>query len=558
MKRLFDEHSLRKTRCLNGEWSFITDLNGKGESEGWALGLPKEAIKVIVPYIWNMESGLFHYVGKAWYQRTFTCTSNRIMIECLAVSGFAQVYVDGRLIVDHYGDFTAFTATAVVERGTHILTITADNTIDANSVPKKVTDWFRYGGIFRDVNLYELPSVALMDIWIEYQLSEDLKTAVVSPKLEISTDGAFTERISVEVDGVLRSELTVSEVKAGEYSYMLPDFRIDCIRLWEPESPALYTIRAFTSDDDLIDKIGFRIIEVDGCNIFLNHKKLFLKGINRHEEHPDWGFAMPPQLSKRDLEILKNAGVNCIRGSHYPNTKLFLDMADETGMLFWSEIPMWGFPDELLKEPVIRERGLRMHEEMTRQYFNHPSIIIWGIFNECDTAAVNGRSLCEQYNDLLKKNGGNRLTTFATNRFETDISLDVSDIISINKYVGWYGDDERWDQFLELVKRRLDALGLGNKPCVFSEFGAAGIYGYTSFDANKGTEEYQASIIEEVVRMCLEDPRICGTFVWQACDIRSEMELNRARSYNNKGIMNEYRRPKLSYYMLKKLYTQCR
>lgn len=122
--------------------------------------------------------------------------------------------------------------------------------------------------------------------------------------------------------------------------------KIENIKLWDIHKGELYTLTAQTEDDDLIDKIGFRKIEVSGCDILLNNKKVKFMGVNRHEEHPDWGFAMPPALNAKDMDILKNLNVNTVRGSHYPNTQLFVDMCDEEGIMFWSEIPMWGYEEE--------------------------------------------------------------------------------------------------------------------------------------------------------------------------------------------------------------------
>ena len=92
---------------------------------------------------------------------------------------------------------------------------------------------------------------------------------------------------------------------------------------------------------------------------------------------------------QRDIDIIKKMNCNSIRGSHYPQNKIFIDMLDEQGITFWSEIPIWGsgFSAQALSNEVVISRGLKMHEEMLKQYYNHPSIIIWGLHNEILSSA---------------------------------------------------------------------------------------------------------------------------------------------------------------------------
>jgi len=192
---------------------------------------------------------------------------------------------------------------------------------------------------------------------------------------------------------------------------------------------------------------------------------------------------------------------------------------------------------------------------MIDQYFNHPSIVIWGAHNECATDTEEGYALTKQFTDLLREKGGNRLITYATMFFEKDICFDLADFVSINKYHGWYGESTKeWQNYIPFLRKRMIETGNPDKPVVMSEFGAAAMYGYKSFDANKWTEEYQADVLTEVIRLCAKEPGCAGTYVWQFADIRSDIDINRARSFNNKGIVNEHRRPKMAFYAVKSLY----
>lgn len=208
---------------------------------------------------------------------------------------------------------------------------------------------------------------------------------------------------------------------------------------------------------------------------------------------------------------------------------------------------------------MVIERGFEMHREMVRYYYNHPSVIIWGTHNEIHSDLPESVEMFEKYYEYLKANGGNRLVTFACNLPMKSICYAYCDIICLNVYIGWYGKDtEEWPSFLEEFREKRAALGMEDKPVIMSEFGGAAIYGHHTFDNLKGTEEYQSELLRRCLTLFHDDPMIAGTYIWQFCDIRTapQMGLDRARGYNNKGVVNEYRRPKASYHVVKELYRR--
>ena len=323
---------------------------------------------------------------------------------------------------------------------------------------------------------------------------------------------------------------------------------------------------AKTDSDDLMDRIGFRKIEVKDQKILLNGKTMELRGVNRHEEHPEFGFAFPRNLMKRDIDILFDLGCNTVRGSHYPNSKYFVDLLDERGLLFWSEIPIWGvgFSEEALGDPVVVARGLAMHREMVRDYYNHPSIIIWGMHNEIKSETQNAYEMTKCFAEFLRAEGGNRLLTHASNHPMNDICFEFSDIISLNMYYGWYdqlavGGAPDWEGFLKNFRARREALGMRNKPVIMSEFGAGALYNFhNAFDHIRWSEEYQTDVLAHCLKLFHNDPMIAGFYIWQFCNVRTSLEAgrDRARTFNNKGILDEYRNPKHSYFEVKKLYER--
>ena len=565
MRRLFDEHKIRKTVDLNGIWKFKLDPNDIGRSEGWWERW-NDGENVTVPSCWNNELRLLNYEGAAWYQREFEVTeadgSPDLLFNFDSVMTRAEVWVDDTLMCEHYGAFTAFSFITSVEPGVHTLTVRADNIFEKYSFPQRYTDWFNYGGIARDVFVSKLYGISILNNHIVYTLSEDLKSVTVHAELELYNkhDSASSSPLSVTVgDYEIYSGQVSLDAKETKI-FSTPEVTIDSIELWDMSSPKLYTVVAKTDSDDLIDRVGFRKIEVKDNNILLNGKSIELLGVNRHEEHPEWGFAFPKKLMKKDLDLILEMNCNTIRGSHYPNSKIFVDMLDEKGILFWSEIPMWGvgFSWESLADPVIVNRGLEMHKEMVRDYYNHPCIIIWGMHNEIDTTKETALVITKAFHEYLKENGGNRLITHASNHQLNDLCMDYDDIICLNVYYGWYkGTLDVWDKLVVDLKNRLIEKNWFGKPVIMSEFGAAALAGFHShFDTVRWSEEDQRDLLEYTIELFHRTEYMRGTYVWQFCNIRTspEMDINRVRYFNNKGIIDEYRNPKAAYFKVKELY----
>lgn len=562
MRRLFDEHILRKTVSLDGFWNFKTDEKDIGKEEKWFKGLENSVI-ASVPSVWNIESGLLSYEGVAWYEKKVHLEKGTAKLCFDAVLTEADVWFDNDYLGYHYGGFSEFGFIINnIEEGYHTVTVRVRNIFDKQSIPQEKVDWYHYGGITRSVRIEYLKGISILSNRFKYTLNDDLTKANCYFEAEIYN--AEDKEISDKIEFYLGNKKVYSEnitLKSFETKTILSkEFFEENIRLWDEGKPELYDIKVLSSCDDLLDRTGFRKIEVKNSKIFLNGKEIELRGVNRHEEHPEFGFAFPQSLMKRDIDIISDLGCNTIRGSHYPNSKAFVDMLDSYGILFWSEIPIWGggFSQEALGDEVVVNRGLEMHREMLEFYYNHPSIIIWGMHNEILTATDEALQMTKKYYSFLKENGGNRIVTYATDKPMDDICLEYCDVISINQYFGWYyGDKHSWDEFLADFEERREKLGLSDIPVIMSEFGCAAIYGEHTFDNIHWTEEYQAELLSYCVNAFHNHPMMAGFYIWQYCDMRTCLQagLNRARGFNNKGIVNEYRKPKSAYFAIKKDYN---
>lgn len=562
MLRMFDEHHIRACASLDGAWRFSTDPEAVGERDGWQGGLPSFE-STIVPSVWNTTLGLLDYEGAAWYERDFYTDGGTLRFNFGAVMTQADVWLDGEKLGSHYGGFCQFALIATdVTAGVHRLTVRADNSFDEQSIPQTFVDWYHYGGIVRSVSVETLDGICVLSNRMEYELNGTLTAASVRFALELhnASSSALTDNVTVSVCGREMTKNVTLEPHSTLEIYT-DSIELSGFELWSPECPTLYSIEIKTSTDDLLDRVGFRHVCVEDGKIKLNGKEIELRGVNRHEEHPDFGFAFPPAAMRRDIDLAVGMGCNSIRGSHYPNSQTFVDMLDERGVTFWSEIPIWGcgFSTSALSDPVVIERGAQMHREMVKYYYNHPSIIIWGMHNEIRSDAPESITMASTYYKLLKETGGNRLVTYATNHAHDDLCLEYCDIVCINQYEGWYqGSIKSWDTFIAKYHEYADSLGVGHKPVVISEFGAAAVYGHRTFDTVRWSEEYQAELLGYCIELFHNDPRIVGSYVWQFTDIRTSLEtgLTRARCFNNKGVLNEYRNPKASYFKVKELYNK--
>lgn len=367
-------------------------------------------------------------------------------------------------------------------------------------------------------------------------------------------------RVSVAVAGqdFDLGEVTVPEGRSAEVSGSLT---LPGVTPWMPETPALYELCCVLMDgdtpvDDLIDRVGFRDIKVRGKKILLNGEPVRLRGYNRHEDHPQFGCALPKAAMVADLELMRDMGCNMVRTSHYPNDMRFLDLCDKMGFMVWEESHARTVKFD---HPMFKEQIKSSTVEMVEWHHNHPSIVMWGCLNECDSVSPAGKKVHESVLGLLKKLDPSRPTTFASDKHVKDICLGLVDIVSWNVYTGWYG--RSMEDIQSVIHERLEWLhsdeshGGKGKPVIIAEFGGGAIYGCRRARGGYWSEEYQRDVLDECLRVYLNHPDIVGAAIWQFCDVRVTDNWHphgRPRNMNNKGTVDEYRRPKLAYDTVKR------
>lgn len=555
MIRTFKTHDVRKQMELTESlWEF----------EPCAGNYAGQKFPVAVPGCWENHPLFADYRGEGIYRKTFQAQGN-VRIECKGVSHTATVYLDGHEIGHHYNAYTPFSVVVSdLEPGRHMLEIKADNRFHKDSALHVPNDYMSYGGISRGVVVEELSDLYLEYVHVKTYRENEQWHVQVKAAVNVLKVGQNDEE-DITIQGKIKDtafEWKLTDTAKKHYEFCT-DLKIDGIEEWSPETPVLYQVelqmlREDEVIDDLIERFGFREICVQGKYVLLNGKRLRIKGICRHEDHPDYGCALPYQTIYNDLVLIRQMGANSIRTAHYPNDEIFLDLCDELGILVWEENHARGLEEDRMKHPLFEEQAEQVIREMIFYHYNHPCIFIWGILNECASETLFGRSCYEKQFRLIREMDDSRPCTFASCKFFGDICFDLPDVISCNLYPRWYVDKPVRDYLNEVYDWIVEDGNGKGKPFIVSEIGAGGLYGCHNAYHGKWTEEYQADALSEQVSECLKFSESMGVYIWQFCDVRvsSEWFAGRPREMNNKGVVDEYRRPKAAYGRVKEIFEQ--
>lgn len=565
MNRLLTQSTTAKYQNLDKFWDFCIDPQNSGNNEKWYESFPKNSTKMAVPSCWNTTLGLFRYEGVAWYRTDFSISSDDAYINFEGVCHECDVYIDGKHIGYHYGGLTEFGFEAFgIGSGNHEMVVRVDNTLDMETtIPHSCSDWYNYGGICRSVSVIEIGECSIRDMVIKYDLDVDKKSAAVNVATTIYTKKSITDTLKISVDGtcVYEKEITVD----GVCTHLAENIVLDNLKLWDIYEGNLYYFTVTFGGEDLTDRTGFRTIEARRKNIYLNGKQITIVGINRHEIHPDWGFSMPFELIKRDLDILRDSNCNTVRTAHYPHSKTTYDYLDELGLLCWEEIPVWGNNRqwaESVKDEKFINRALNMLDEMIVRDMNHPSIVFWGMYNEIDTSLPQTLEFTKRLVARTHEYDTSRLTSYASCSITIpgphDICAGEVDVVSFNYYLGWLPSikTETFDELVTRIRNHVDKVAGREMPIMMSEFGCEGLKGCYSLEPQRWSENYQAETLKEAMKAYFGSGKFCGGCIWQFCNVQSQphFEYMRPGGYNNKGLLDEYRRPKSSFEAIKQLY----
>lgn len=539
--------------------AFFTDSKVSSKSELLEYDFD-HAPTIQVPSDWNtQDQRLYFYEGSVWYRKAFDFAgvdnANRAFIQFGAVNYQADVYLNGQKLGVHKGGFTGFTyeVTSILKKGRNSLVVKVDNKRGADEVPTLNTDWWNYGGITRDVNLFVVPDTFISNFRLNL---ESVKSSKVAVKVNLSGVQASNQQVKVLIPdlGVEASSSTNSRGEAN-FTISLPKFTP-----WSPTQPQLYRVYVSTLTDQLSDKVGFRTIATRGKQILLNDKPLFLKGISIHEEYPLEGGGRVKSLEQARylLNQAKALNANFVRLAHYPHNQHTVRLADELGLLVWSEIPVYWTINWHNTETYQNAENQLV--EMVERDLNRASVIIWSIANETPVS--------EQRNQFLAKLAskartldGSRLISAAMEKHysEDDPNLavisdplsEIVDIVSFNQYIGWYeGLSEKLDRTSWHIPY--------NKPVIVSEFGGGAKFGFHGDSETRWSEEFQAEIYSKTLNMLEKVDGWAGVSPWILMDFRSPRRMHGLyqNDFNRKGLLSEKGERKQAFEVLKAFYSQ--
>ncbi|MDD4694494.1 MAG: glycoside hydrolase family 2 TIM barrel-domain containing protein [Firmicutes bacterium] len=255
-------------------------------------------------------------------------------------------------------------------------------------------DMWRLSGIFRDVYLLFRPKCHLWDVKIDSLLQPDNQTG----NLDVTTTlSHFKKDLKLNVCLELfdnQGKLMATDDAVCSAS-SLPHFNTQLeVEPWSAETPNLYTLLlTLRNEENVLEvipfRIGFKRVEIKDGNLLLNDKAIMVKGVNRHEFHPELGRALSYEIHKRDLLIMKQYNINAVRTAHYPNDPVFYELCDMLGIYVLDEadlechgMELVGDADGLSKDPRFKKAYLDRAERMIQRDKNHPSVIIWSLGNE--------------------------------------------------------------------------------------------------------------------------------------------------------------------------------
>ena len=508
-------------QLLNGEWKFryyssIYDVTESFYEKGYDVS---GFDQVTVPGVWQMDGYDTHqytnirypfpfdppyvpqdipcgaYVHNFEYHREKKASKAFLNFE--GVDSCFYVWVNGAYAgysqVPHAT--SEFDVTDLLNEGENTLAVLVLKWCDGSYLEDQ--DKFRMSGIFRDVYLLKRPEKTIRD----YYITTDIEKDSVAVKLDMH----FSEPVETKVTIEDKYGAVVARGEAAENGVL--ELTVLNPVLWNAENPYLYQVILTMPDEVIIDRIGFRTIEIKDKVVYFNGEKIKFRGVNRHDSDPETGFVIDARQIKKDLMLMKQHNFNAIRSSHYPNAPYFYQMCDEYGFMVIDEADIEAHGPFMLyrKEDTDRNRFHRWNEKiaddpawekaivdrvrlMVQRDKNRPSIIMWSMGNESAYGCNFEKALA-----WTKKFDPDRITQYESARYRNyDITYDYE---NLDLYSRMYPSLQEIEDYLK---------NDGSKPFLLVEY---------CHSMGNGPGDF-----EDYFQMIHKDDRMCGGFVWEWCD----------------------------------------
>ena len=508
-------------QLLNGEWKFryyssIYDVTESFYEKGYDVS---GFDQVTVPGVWQMDGYDTHqytnirypfpfdppyvpqdipcgaYVHNFEYHREKKAPKAFLNFE--GVDSCFYVWVNGAYAgysqVPHAT--SEFDVTDLLNEGENTLAVLVLKWCDGSYLEDQ--DKFRMSGIFRDVYLLKRPEKTIRD----YYITTDVEKDSVAVKLDMH----FSEPVETKVTIEDKYGAVVARGEAAENGVL--ELTVLNPVLWNAENPYLYQVILTMPDEVIVDRIGFRTIEIKDKVVYFNGEKIKFRGVNRHDSDPETGFVIDARQIKKDLMLMKQHNFNAIRSSHYPNAPYFYQMCDEYGFMVIDEADIEAHGPFMLyrKEDTDQNRFQHWNEKiaddpawekaivdrvrlMVQRDKNRPSIIMWSMGNESAYGCNFEKALA-----WTKKFDPDRITQYESARYRNyDITYDYE---NLDLYSRMYPSLQEIEDYLK---------NDGSKPFLLVEY---------CHSMGNGPGDF-----EDYFQMIHKDDRMCGGFVWEWCD----------------------------------------
>ena len=513
-------------RSLCNNWEFIPNwFDGfeTGEAQGEQVRLPH-----------TVQQSPQHYMDHNSYQMVCgyrqmlelgqELEGKHLFLQFDGAAHIATVYFNGQELLTHRCGYTGFRVEiteAAVLGGKNLLAVKLDTTENPDVPPFGfVIDYLTYGGLYREVWLDVKEKSYIEDLYIT---TPNLTTLKIKPTLR-NASGCI---VLVELFKGERQLLRKAFTAVGTIT-------IDCpmVKPWDTEHPIRYTCRvSLLKIGRVLDvqevKVGFRTVEFKADGFYLNGKKTFLRGLNRHQCFPYVGYAASESLQRQDARILKEE-LSCVavRTSHYPQSHHFIDECDKLGLLVFTEIPGW----QHIGGESWKHQAVENTREMVRQYRNHPSIILWGVrINE----SRDDDELYKMTNAVTREEDPSRGTSGVRN-FEKSSLLE--DVYAYNDF-SHTGSNPG-------CKSKKTVMADKKKALIISEHNGH-MFPTKSFDSWERRQEHALRHLR-VQNDAAADGEHAGCFGWCMFDYATHKDFGSGDKVCYHGVMDAFRNPKLA------------
>jgi beta-glucuronidase len=576
------DNLFRETKDLSGLWEFRLDPDKEGEKEGWPSGFAVRR-HIAVPCSWNEQyQDLKNYFGTVWYQTRFHLPrgwqDQRVWLRIASANYWADVWLNGEHVGGHAGGHLPFEfdiSQQVRADSENLVVIRVNGELNLETVPWGMVpdpdvprsalqypdinfDFFPYCGLHRSVVLYATPWSAIHDLTVHITLAGADATLHVAVEAD-PPDG-------IEADAALYAQGETTPVARGEMSH-LPDGSFGCqlavadARLWSPVDPYLYDLRVRILQngrpvDEYLLPVGLRTVAVEGDQLLLNGQPIFLEGFGKHEDFPIAGRGLFLPVVVKDFNLLHWIGANSFRTAHYPHAEEILQMADREGILLIGEAPAISlfFGRGIEQRLVMCKQQV---EEMITRDKNHASVIMWSVACEPDSDVPEAVPFLKALADLSHRLDHTRPVTFVSHVGVNDDAIRHFDVMSLNRYYGWYTQPAQLDLACQMLSDEIDAMyEKFGKPFLLTECGADTIPGLHADPPELFSEEFQVEMIRRYLDVVRSKPYAIGTHIWNFADFKTAQAFRRVGGVNYKGVFTRERQPKMVAHALRKLWRK--